>query len=507
MLISIRGKIGLLGLSAIVTLFSCTKIDTTRLGGDLIPAVDNVNTFETILPVVSNNYIPADSTRIVASEEHAAGFISSDPLFGTTRATTFFEMKPTPVDKYQFAPTDSIVKFDSAVLVLKYSTYYGDSLSPLTLRLYEVDRKMQYDTINQPIYTLNPDLGVNRNRFWGEKTMAANQFKDTVYIKRGDSIYARVTDQLRIRLNQSLAEALFNQAKDTVNGAFVSDSAYKEYLPGFALEATGNAQSLFYFKLKDVESQMVFYFQTRLGKIDTTSRSYGVSSLCGHATKIEQNRAGAEINNYLTANPNTGASQVYLQATPGTMASLKVKGIDTLTNRVIHRAELRVTQLPITGLGIDALTPPQVLYLDASYRPNPSSDIAYRGLPYDLFPFAGYYCYPGQGIDFAYFGGPYSFEAVNGERVAVVRFNISRYLQGILTRQEPTYDLRLSAPFSMYYSECVNTFSLAYPPQVFPLQFRGTSVIKIANGRVRVAGGNHSNPDYRMQLRVIYSRL
>jgi hypothetical protein len=477
------------------------------LGGDLIPAVDNVNTFETILPVIANNYIPADSTRIIASEDHPAGFIASDPLFGTTRATTFFEMKPAQFNKYQFAPTDSLVKFDSAVLVLKYATYYGDSLSPLTLRLYEVDRKMQYDTINQPIYTLNPNLGVNRNRFWGEKTMRANQFKDTVYIKRGDSIYARVTNQLRIRLTQSLAEALFNQAKDTLNGAFVSDSLYKEYLPGFALEAFGNAQCLHYFKLKDVETQMVFYFQTRLGKIDTTSRSYGVSSTSGHAVKIEQNRAGAEINNYLTANPATGASQVYLQGTPGTMASLKINGIDTLNNRVIHRAELRVTQLPASGSGAEALTPPQVLYLDASYKPSPSGVTSFRGLPYDLFPFAGYYCYPGQGIDFNYFGGPYAYEVVDGERVAVVRFNISRYLQGILTRQEPTYDLRLSAPFSMYYSECVNSYAISYPPQVFPLQFRGTSVIKVGSGRVRVAGGNHSNPNFRMQLRVIYSRL
>ena len=128
-------------------------------------------------------------------------------------------------------------------------------------------------------------------------------------------------------------------------------------------------------------------------------------------------------------------------------------------------------------------------------------------MPYDLFPFAGYYCYPGQGIDFSYFGGPYSYEVVGGERVAVVRFNISRYLQGILTRQEPMYDLRLSAPFSMYYRECVNTYAISYPAQVFPLQFRGSSVVKVASGRVRVAGGNHPNPNYRMQLRVIYSRL
>ena len=50
---------------------SCTKIDTTTLGVDLIPTVDNVNTFDTTLEVISSSYFLPDSTTIGATASHA----------------------------------------------------------------------------------------------------------------------------------------------------------------------------------------------------------------------------------------------------------------------------------------------------------------------------------------------------------------------------------------------------------------------------------------------------
>ena len=56
--------------SAIFLLTACTKIDTTHLGSDLIPSVDNVNTFETTLDVVANNYIGNEEYRLNTSNPH-----------------------------------------------------------------------------------------------------------------------------------------------------------------------------------------------------------------------------------------------------------------------------------------------------------------------------------------------------------------------------------------------------------------------------------------------------
>ena len=93
-------------LFAVAILFSaCRKInDPTELGDDLIPPVDNVNTFDTTLTVLAfNDTIPftEDSIRLQAGDEHFLGRINNDPLFGRTDARLFLQLKP-PVFPYAF---------------------------------------------------------------------------------------------------------------------------------------------------------------------------------------------------------------------------------------------------------------------------------------------------------------------------------------------------------------------------------------------------------------------
>src|SRR5690348_14520760 len=73
----------------IVAFSACTRIDTTTLGSGLIPAVDNVNTFDTVLEVQTDNFAFIDSTRIFATEDVALGYIN-DPEFGQTKADFYF---------------------------------------------------------------------------------------------------------------------------------------------------------------------------------------------------------------------------------------------------------------------------------------------------------------------------------------------------------------------------------------------------------------------------------
>lgn len=481
-------------------LYSCTKIDTTSLGSDLIPVVDNINTFDTVLEVIANNYIPEDSTRLNTADSHVAGGIMNDPLFGTTKASLFFEVKPATYP-FLFANRDSLIDLDSAVMVFNYNGYYGDSAYPLNLKLYEVNKKMINDTSASPSYTLIPDLQPNRVRFWGEKTMEARKFKDTIALKQGEKLYANVVNQLRIPLNRLYAKALFFQ--DTAgNGAFKNDSLFKEFLPGFALEAGGNPQALFYFQMSS-GTKIEFYYRNRItAGVDTLVASFGLTYLSGHAVKFERNRAGAEVANWQTPNVSKGLSQIYLQATPGTAADISIPGLNGLSNRIIHRAELRVTQMEPNPSGLSQLVTPQGLYLDAK-----DSTGVFRGIPYDLSPFSPYFCYPSSGPDFGYFGGFRNSESVGNDILSVYRFNIARYIQAHVSRNEKLYPLRLSAPFYLYYKYCVNQ-STAYPQQVFPFVTSNATINRIGYGRVKVAGGTQQvDPKIRMQLRIIYSKL
>jgi hypothetical protein len=186
------------------------------------------------------------------------------------------------------------------------------------------------------------------------------------------------------------------------------------------------------------------------------------------------------------------------------MVSIEIPDLDSLTNRVLHRVELRVTELAGNGSSpyLSQLYPPRALYLDAEDANKPGN---FRGIPYDLDPFTRFYCYPINGPDFNYFGGIPKIQIIDGKPCNEYIFNITRYVQSVITRKEPVFKLRLSAPYYMIYNECASP-NPAYPSNIFPFQVNGTFINKIAESRIRLAGSSHPNPRLRMQVRIIYSK-
>ena len=96
-------------------------------------------------------------------------------------------------------------------------------------------------------------------------------------------------------------------------------------------------------------------------------------------------------------------------------------------------------------------------------------------------------------INYQYFGGyrRSKTDPLTGNLIKYYTFNISRYVQQIVTEHTRSYDLRLYAPFNLNYPQ--------YSPTFVPF---GNN---IAFGRVRIGSG--SNPNYRLRLRIVYSKL
>src|SRR5207244_3621708 len=92
-----------------------------------------------------------DTIRANKTDLQMLGAISTDPIFGKTRASLYFELKP---DAFPFSipgTKDSVV-VDSAVLILSYKGAYGDSMQPLRLNVSEISQATPiYDTIVYPI--------------------------------------------------------------------------------------------------------------------------------------------------------------------------------------------------------------------------------------------------------------------------------------------------------------------------------------------------------------------
>ena len=90
-------------------LFSCTRIRSTDLGAGLIPPIDGVVTKDTLLDVITETFENTDSVRVYKNDNHLLGYISNDPIFGKTRASLYFELKPTSFPFFIPGTKDSVV--------------------------------------------------------------------------------------------------------------------------------------------------------------------------------------------------------------------------------------------------------------------------------------------------------------------------------------------------------------------------------------------------------------
>ena len=449
---------------------SCKRInEATELGGDLIPAVDNINTFEVNYPVEGYNNLYNDTTKVLGSEQVALGTVN-DPEFGTTKSDIYFNVVPTGNMLNPFYNKDSIQGIDSVVLSLSYLNTFGDTNSVQSVSVEEIAQGSDFS--DTAIFKRNHPAFATTGVVLGTKSFTPALLNDTVtLIRKKDT--TKVVNALRIPLSNVLADRFKNfDTTNTGNGGFRNDSIFLKLFKGFAVKSTSGSGvgALSYFSLTDfAKTKLTIYFRVqRGGKIDTASTDF-VHNRNGQANLINRTPGGG-YQTYLS-NGAIQDDKLYIQSTPGSYAALKLRGVDTLSNKIIHRAELIAYRLP--DANADKLTPPNKLYLD---RKKGALD-SVTFLSKDLFD--------NQGALSTGFGGE-----LRGD--GTYRFAVTRHVQDIVTRKEPNDSLRLFAPQNIAYR---------FLPTPFPVNAQA------ANGRVILAGGNFADPARRMRLRIIYSNI
>ncbi len=487
-------SIALIGfLSIVIINWSCTKLDTTNLGSDLIPVVDNINTFADtfLIDAVQKDYI--DTTAVDLTDNHALGNITSDPLFGATTANIYMQLKPT-FFPYGFGNKDSIVGLDSVILCIAYKGSWGDTNAIQTLQATEIVDTLFKDSTTK-IWNVSDVPPV---------TGAAISLPTNVDVRRLPDLmrYAHVKDsvsnQIRMRLQNPYASDLFYSDSTNVgagNHAFYSDSAFKRLYNGIAVKAIGTGNALMYVNIADTNTKIEFHYRIKnAGKIDTTYKSFKLNT-AGSTSRLSRSRTANNI-----VRTRSGAStipsptEVYLQTQPGTYASLKIPGLTGYSNRIIHRAEIIIEQVPDNILYDSIFPAPAYMYLDLK---DSGSTVKYKPVYYDLNPSESYdpdlkvnYFYPTSGPDFGYFGGYSRKKYTPAGSIVYYNINVSRYVQQLVKNQGINYEMRLFPAFQLHYSQ-YSTYR-AYNNN-------------IALGRVKVGTG--ANPTYPMRMRIIYSKI
>jgi len=483
--------IGFLGI--VIINWSCTKLDTTNLGSDLIPVVDNVNTFADTLFVDATQKEYTDTTIVGSNDSHVLGNITNDPMFGSTAADVYMQLKPA-FFPFSFGNIDSIVGLDSAVLCLSYKGYWGDSNYIQTLEAREVMDNEFKDSTGK-IWPVSGTPPVTGSAISPATNVDIRRLGDLMkYAHVNDS----VTNQIRIKLNADYANRLFTSDSTLVgsgNHAFYNDSTFKRAFNGIAVKGIGTGNALMYVNLSDTNTKIEMHFRIKnAGKIDTTYKS--LKLITASTSTVKFSRTANHILRNRAGTPSTfpTGNEIYLQGQPGTYASLVIPQLSNYSNRIIHRAELLMEQIPTDPINDSIFTAPNYLYLDLK---DSGAVNRYKPIYYDLNPGDVYdpdqktsYYYPAQGPDFSYFGGFGRRRITPAGSIVYYNINISRYVQHLVTLQGKNYEMRLFPAFQIHYGQ-YSSYQ-AYSNNV-------------ALGRIKMGSG--TNPDHPMRLRIIYSKI
>jgi hypothetical protein len=467
-------------LTGILIFGSCNKIDTTDLGNELIPGSDNVATLDTTLYVLTDNLLtPAtDTVKMLYTELHTAGVIENDAEFGPTETHFYTSFVTSQSHTYPFVKKDS-VQIDSVVLSLGFKQLYGDSNSIENFEVREIFNGFQFKDTGYQID--NPDLPV-RPEVLGNRSVLFSTLNDSeIYKNAKDTVHN--AGEFRIKLDTAWARRFVSY--DT-SGVYYSDSSFMEVFKGFEVRVNEGASSvkkaLAYFDINDnARTRITFYCRVQNnGRTDTIAPYFMHKNGMAEANIVRRTPANGYLANLNNGLPND--EKIYLQTTPGSYAKVSIPALDSLDNRVIHRAELICDRFPSAE---DNFYPaPPYMFIDA-FSTTGDSIFTIR----NDFVFTN----TGRGYDLTSLGG----QLRNNNQYV---FNLTRYVQSIVTKKQTNYTLRISAPFTVVPWELTTSDQ---PFRRVPMVLNST----LAGGRVVLYGGNNADATKRMRLRIIYSKI
>ncbi len=442
--------------------------ESTILGGSIAHGNGDAPAMETDTFTVRTHtfFRNQDSAYSTTTTNVTSGAINSDPTFGTTVSVVYLQLGLASASTSFSGPSPVL---DSVVLSLRYAGYYGDSLGAQTYTVYRITDPEFSDTSLK--YYVHQHFDIDQASPLGTATVTPKGIGDSISIY-GDKQPA----QLRIKLNKAFGNELLKQNSD---GSLANDSAFHKWLNGFALvpdSVTAGRKSLLYFELDNTYTGMTVFYKNSTE--DSLTAYFPFNTQTGvWSNYIRHNFQGSEVADHLQDSTAVSDSVIFLQDQSGLYADITLPYLEDFPAALINKAELILTQ--VADPGNKTFQSPYGLFL-WQYENAEKDSLGY-------VVDAGVTSSPLYGTQFTnlnYFGGlATGITNKEGEKVVQYRFNITRFLQHLLTptplNKETNYGFRLGI--------------------LDPLD-RGRDV-----GRVVLGGGNHS--EYSMKLHVVYTKI
>lgn len=457
-------KAGLLTLLISLFIFNACKKPTTiglNVDDDLA-----LNSQVFIDSALETQLLKEDSIPTNNQTNNPVGFFK-DPVFGNTQADIAAALT---LPSGSTAKFDASAVLDSAILVLPFAGFYGDSINTQ----YKIDVK----ELSEPIYESNGSALYFNTKQWAHKSNllgSSNLFTVTqikkeltiadILVGKKDAL-KKVIPQLRIKLDAATITNLFLKAD---SATLSSNINFTNYFKGLHIslnkEATTNNGGIFLFNTLTAGAARldIFYNETKAAKIDTLIKSFSLAGNQGNvASHINWDYTGTIL---ATEIGKTDSENLYLKGLAGTKIKVsfpksKLQNIKNLGKQIaVNKAQLIIkvvdgSQIPYAPLPLlkayrwDIANRPQLLPDESQNDP--------------------------RNIGAGFVGGFFSSNTKN------YVFNITAYIQDLLSGN-PDYGTFISA---ISYVDAKNNASNI--------------------GRSIIGGGKGS---YKMQLKVFYTDL
>ena len=324
------GRLSVIAVFLLIVFSSCNK--NSFLGLDIIPSTDEVGAVFTDTFSLVTNTIRDDSVLSSSTINNITGTLY-DPVFGKTYAAFFTEFLQ-PTNDVDFGSPDTLF-IDSLVFTLAYNGFYGYNNVPQTINVFRVTEAM--NPLPSGGYYSNKSFAVDPEPI-GRKLNFVPDFVDSINVSGVLS-----PPHLRIRLSDRLGQELLNQS-GTAN--LTNDSAFKNYFKGICIApdtiATPYGASILYFSLTSPVSGLRLYWHSP--NVAAVAYDFPITTSEVRLNYFKHNYSGTIIPQHLQNSAQQSDSVIFVQGTAGLKTRISIPALPALSNVLVNKAELVITQ-------------------------------------------------------------------------------------------------------------------------------------------------------------------
>lgn len=323
----------LIGLGVGITILSGCNDDLNLVGSTIQPDGDrmsvHVDTFQMQAKTILMDSVYARTTNGLLGEFH-------DPLYGDVKSDYICQFYCPEDFKFRHEPIDK--RIDSVDFKILYSSWIGDSLTPLRAQVYLVTKELERD-----FYTnFDPEKYCDMTQSLGMQTYTAhdNSVPDSVrYYKNASGEYT-FYPSVTIRMPKEFGQKFYDETIQNP-ATFKDQDAFNEFFPGLYVTNTYGSGNII---KVDYSSISIYYRYNVKGSAGQDSAVYASETFNVTKEVLQLNRfKNTDLETLLND------TVAYLKTPAGVYTQLSIPAQDIaerIDERVINEIPLTIKALP-----------------------------------------------------------------------------------------------------------------------------------------------------------------